>query len=176
MENVLALPTWARAAAVDTFEDFMERCRRLWAITQAICTSYKVELHTGTHNFTVTTGHVFKFALFTSSATLGASTTAYSATNEISGTGYAAGGVTIASVTPTSSGTTAIMDFADAVWTGATFTGAGGSPRGGLLYNSSASNRAIFVIDFGADQSVTAGTFTVQWPVADASNAILRAA
>jgi hypothetical protein len=140
------------------------------AITSAICTSFKVEQWTATHNFT-TGQHAVKVALYTSSATLGAGTTAYSATNEIAGTGYSAGGVTIANVTPTSSGTTSIADWADAQWTTASFTA-----NGCLMYNSTASNKAILVIAFGSDQTVTSGTFTIQWPTADASNAILRAA
>lgn len=141
------------------------------AITSAICTSFKTELATATHNFTNSTGHTFKVALYTSAATLGASTTAYSATNEISGTGYSAGGTTVTSSTPVASGTTTILDFTDASWTTATFTA-----NGCLLYNSSASNKSVFVIAFGSDQSVSAGTFTIQWPAADASNAIIRLA
>lgn len=140
------------------------------AITSAICTSWKAELGTATHNFT-TASHTVKCALFTSSATLGASTTAYGTTNEITGTGYTAGGVTIANVTPTTSGTTAIFDWADAQWTSSSFTA-----NGCLVYNSSASNKAVFVIAFGSDQTVTSGTFTIQWPAADASNAIIRIA
>ena len=139
------------------------------AITSAVCTSFKTELGTATHNFTNGTGHAFKVALYTSSATLGAATTAYSATNEISGTGYSAGGATITSSTPVASGTTAIYDFTDGQWTTATFTA-----NGCLVYNSSATNKAVFVIAFGSDQTVSAGTFTIQWPVPDASNAILR--
>ena len=141
------------------------------AITSAVCTSFKSEVMTGLHNFTTSTGNAFKCALYTSSATLGASTTAYSATNEISGTGYSAGGVTLTNVTPTTSGTTAYTDFNDAVWTTSTFTA-----NGCLVYNSTNSNRAVFVIAFGGDVSVTSGTFTITWPTADASNAILRIA
>jgi hypothetical protein len=136
------------------------------AITQAICSSFKQELLGGTHDLDTDT---LKMALYTSSATLDASTTAYSATNEISGTGYSAGGQTLTSVTISLSGTTAFIDIADTDWTSATFTA-----RGGLIYNSSKSDKAICVIDFGGDQTVTAGTFRVQWPNADASNAILR--
>lgn len=139
------------------------------AISSAIATSFKAELGTATHNFTNGTGNTFKCALYTSAATLGAATTAYSATNEVSGAGYSAGGTTIVSSTPVTSGTTAIYDFTDAQWTTATITA-----NGCLVYNSSAANRAIFVIAFGADQTVSAGTFTIQWPTADASNAILR--
>lgn len=141
------------------------------AITQAMCTSFKQELLTATHDFTNSTGSTFKLALYTSSATLGASTTAYSATNEVSGTGYTAGGNTLTNVTPTSSGTTAFTDFADTTFTSATITA-----RGALIYNSSASNAAVVVLDFGADKTSTAGDFTIQFPTADASNAIIRIA
>lgn len=172
MENVLMMPwQWLAQTASATFDEFLQTIRRHWAITQAVCTSFKVELFTATHNFTATTGHVFKIALYTSSATLGAATTAYSATNEVSGAGYAAGGNTLTSVTPTSSGTTAICDFADTAWTTATITA-----RGAEIYNSSATNKAVLILDFGSDQSSTAGTFTIVFPAADASNAILRAA
>ena len=139
------------------------------AISQAMCTSFKVELLTATHNFTNTTGDVFKIALYTSSATLGATTTAYSSTNEVTGTGYTAGGNTLTNVTPTSSGTTAFTDFADTTWTTATITA-----NGALIYNSSKSNKAVAVLAFGSDKTSTAGDFTIQFPVADASNAIIR--
>lgn len=144
----------------------------LWmgAITTAVATSFKVELGTATHNFTASTGDTFKAALYTSSATLSASTTAYAGTNEVaSGGGYTTGGNTLTSSTPTSSGTTVIFDFADTSWTTATFTA-----RGMLIYNSSKSNKAVAIWDFGADQTVTSGTFTIQFPAPDASNAILR--
>lgn len=141
------------------------------AITQAMCTSFKVELLTGTHNFTNSTGDTFKIALFTSSATLGASTTAYSATNEVSGTGYTAGGNTLTNVTPTSSGTTAFTDFADTTWSTATITA-----NGALIYNSSKSDKAVAVLAFGGDKTSTAGDFTIIFPTADASNAIIRIA
>lgn len=142
------------------------------AITQALCTSFKKELMTGTHNFTNSSGDTFKIALYTSSrSTLDASTTAYDTTNEASGTNYTAGGVTLTNVTPTTSGTTALTDFADASWTTATFTA-----RCALIYNSSDSNKAVCVLDFGGDFSVAAGTFTIQFPTADASNAIIRIA
>lgn len=139
------------------------------AITQAICTSFKQELLVGTHNFTNTTGDVFKIALYTSSATLGASTTAYSATNEVSGAGYSAGGATLTNVTPTTSGTTAFTDFADVTWSSSTITA-----RGALIYNSTDSNRAVCVLDFGSDVSSSSGDFTISFPAADASNAIIR--
>ena len=141
------------------------------AITQALCTSFKKELMEGTHDFTTTTGDTFKIALYTSTASLDASTTAYSATNETSGTGYTAGGAALTNVTPTTSGTTAYIDFADAAWTSASFTCAGA-----LIYNSTDSNKAVAVLHFGGDQTVTAGTFTIEWPTADASNAIIRIA
>jgi hypothetical protein len=144
------------------------------AITSAICTSFKQEILVGTHNFTATSGNTFKIALYTSSATLGASTTAYSATNEItnaSGTAYTAGGATLTSVTPTTSGTTAICDFADVSYTSASFTA-----NGALIYNDTNSDKACAVIAFGSDKTVTSGTFTIQFPTADASNAIIRIA
>lgn len=141
------------------------------AITQAMCTSFKVELMTATHNFTTSTGDTFKIALYTSSATLDATTTAYTSTNEVSGTGYTAGGNTLTNVTPTSSGTTAFTDFADTTWSTATITA-----RGALIYNSSKSNKAVCVLDFGSDKTSTAGNFTIVFPTADASNAIIRIA
>lgn len=141
------------------------------AITTAMCTSFKQEILVGTHNFTTSTGNTFKIALYTSSATLSAATTAYSATNEISGTGYSATGVALTNVTPTTSGTTAFADFADASWTSASFTA-----NGAEIYNSSASNKAVCTLAFGGDQTVASGTFTVVFPAADASNAIIRIA
>lgn len=141
------------------------------AITQAMCTSFKTELLTATHNFTTTTGHTFKLALFTNSATLGASTTAYSTSNEASGTGYSAGGNTLTNVTPTASGTTALTDFDDTSFTSSSITA-----RGALIYNSSQSDKAVVVLDFGADKTSTSGTFAVIFPTPDASNAIIRIA
>ena len=141
------------------------------AITQAMCTSFKVELLTGTHDFTNSTGDTFKLALYTSSATLDASTTAYSTSNEASGTGYSAGGGTLTNVTPTSSGTTAFTDFADLTFSSATITA-----RGCLIYNSTDSDKAVAVLDFGGDKTSTNGDFTIQFPTADASNAIIRIA
>ena len=132
------------------------------AITQAMCTSFKKELLEGTHNFKNSGGGTFKLALFTSSATLGASTTAYATTNEVSGTGYSAGGGTLTRVDPTSSGTTAFTDFADLTFSTATITA-----NGALIYNSSASDKDVIVL---------AGDFTIQFPAADASNAIIRIA
>lgn len=142
------------------------------AITQALCTSFKVEILQAIHNFTLSTGDVFKLALYTSSANLDAATTAYTSSNEVGNSGtYTAGGGTLTNVTPTSSGTTAFLDFADISFTSATITA-----RGALIYNSSKSNRAVAVLDFGGDKISTTGTFTVQFPAADASNAIVRIA
>ena len=149
------------------------------AITSAVCTSFKVELLKGEHNFTASTGDTFKIALFTSSATLGASTTAYSTSNEItntSGTAYTAGGASLTSVTPTSSGTTAYCDFADVSWTSASFTA-----NGCLIYNTttgtgSSTTDSVCAVAFGGDKTVSSGTFTIQFPTADASDAILRIA
>ena len=142
------------------------------AITQAMCTSFKQELMVGTHDFTATTGSSFKIALYTSSATLGATTTAYSATNEVSGTGYTAAGEALTNVTPTTSGTTALTDFADQTWASSTITA-----RGALIYNDTAAgDPAVLVLDFGADKTSTAGDFTIVFPAADASNAIIRIA
>lgn len=142
------------------------------AITQAMCSSFKQELLTGTHNFTTTTGDVFKIALYSSAATLGASTTVYSTTNEVAtGGNYTAGGNTLTNVTPTLSGTTAITDFADTTWAAATITA-----NGALIYNSSKANRAVAVLAFGGDKTSTAGDFTIIFPTADAANAIIRIA
>jgi len=140
------------------------------AITQAMCTSFKVELLQGVHDFTTSTGDTFKLALYTSSATLDATTTAYSSSNEVSNSGtYSAGGGTLTNVTPTSTGTTAFTDFDDISFTSATITA-----RGALIYNSSNSNKAVAVLDFGSDKTSTDGTFTIQFPTADASSAIIR--
>lgn len=139
-------------------------------ITQALCTSFKVELMQGIHNFTASTGDAFKLALYTSAATLGASTTVYSSTNEVANSGsYTAGGGTLTNITPTSSGTTAFTDFNDISFTSATITA-----RGALIYNSTDANRSVAVLDFGGDKVSTSGTFTIQFPTADASNAIIR--
>ena len=147
------------------------------AITQAMCTSFKVELLNGIHAFGTTvaragtTADTFYLALYTSSATLDATTTAYSATNEASGTGYSAGGQALTTVAPTSSGTTAFLDFDDETWTSASITA-----RGALIYNNTQSNKAVAVLDFGADKTSTSGDFTVVFPTADATNAIIRIA
>jgi len=138
-----------------------------------MCTSFKKELMTGTHNFTTSTGDTFKLALYTNSASFTAATTAYTSSNEVSNSGsYSAGGGTLTNVTPTTSGTTALTDFADLEFTSATITA-----RGALIYNSTASgNPTVAVLDFGADKTSTTGTFTIQFPTADASNAIIRIA
>jgi hypothetical protein len=143
------------------------------AITQAMCTSFKVGILDGTFDFSSGTSQVFKIALYTSSATLDATTTAYSATNEVSGTGYSAGGNTLTiSTNPTSSGTTAFLDFADTTWSTATITA-----RGAVIYLADgATDPAVAVLDFGSDKTSTAGDFTIQFPTADASNAIIRIA
>jgi len=144
------------------------------AISSAICTSFKQEILVGTHDLTASSGDTFKIALYTSDASLGAATTAFSTSNEISntsGSAYSSGGATLTSVTPTTSGTTAICDFADVSFTSASFTA-----NGALIYNSSQSNKAVAVIAFGGDKTVSSGTFTIQFPTADASNAIIRIA
>ena len=141
------------------------------AISQAMCTSFKKELLEAVHNFKNSGGDTFKIALYTSSASLGATTTAYSATNEISGTGYTAGGNTLTRVDPSSSGTTGFTDFVNTTWSSATITA-----RGALIYNDTDSDKAVAVIDFGADKASTAGDFTIQFPAADASNALIRIA
>ena len=141
------------------------------AITQAMCTSFKKELLEGVHNFKNSGGSTFKLALFTSSATLGASTTAYATTNEVSGTGYSAGGSALTRVDPSTSGTTALTDFADLTFSTATITA-----NGAVIYNDGASDAAVIVLAFGGDKTSTAGDFTIQFPTADASNAIIRIA
>jgi hypothetical protein len=151
----------------------------IMAITQALCTSFKVELLNGAHDFDLSTGDTLKIALYTSSATLSAATTAYATTNEVSGTNYTAGGNTLTKVDPASSGTTAFVDFANTTWSSSTITA-----RGALIYNSTPNttsgaapaNAAVAVLDFGADKSSTSGDFTIQFPTADASNAIIRLA
>jgi hypothetical protein len=136
-------------------------------------TSFKVGILNGSFNFGSGTSQVFKIALYTSSANIGASTTAYSATNEVSGTGYTAGGNTLTiSQVPTSSGTTAYLDFADTTWSNATITA-----RGALIYLANGTtNPSVAVLDFGSDKTSTAGDFTIQFPTADASSAIIRIA
>ena len=145
------------------------------AITSAICNSFKTEILTATHNFTASTGNTFNLALYTSSATLSKSTTAYSATNEItntSGTAYTTKGNALTSVTPVLSTDTAVCDFADTSWTSASFTA-----NGCLIFNDTATgDPACCAIAFGGDKTVSSGTFTIQFPTADASDAIIRIA
>lgn len=150
------------------------------AITQALCTSFKSQLLTGTHNFTNGTGNSFKLALYainsggkaSTTATLGAGTTVFVTNGEVASSGsYTTGGAALTNVTPTTSGTTAFTDFGDLSFTTATITA-----RGALIYNSSATNAGVCVLDFGADKTSTSGTFTIQFPTADASNALIRIA
>lgn len=138
-----------------------------------MCTSFKKELLQGTHNFTASSGNTFKLALYTNSASFNAATTAYTSANEVSNSGsYSAGGGALTNVTPTSSGTTGLTDFADLAFTSATITA-----RGALIYNDSAAgDPTVAVLDFGADKTSTTGTFTIQFPTADATNAIIRIA
>mgnify|MGYP001821492598 CR=1 FL=1 len=140
-------------------------------ITTAVCNSFKEELCEGLHNFLLSGGDAFKVALYTSSATLGATTTAYSATNEVSGTGYTAGGGTLTRIDPTLDSGTAVIDFADFTWSTSTITA-----RGMLIYNSTNANRAVSVHDFGSNQSSSGGDFTIQFPAAAAATAIVRIA
>jgi|TARA_Y100000114_G_C11557518_1_gene230199 hypothetical protein len=150
------------------------------AITSAICTSFKKELLEGLMDFNATSGSTFKIALIKANAsqsgTYSAATTNYSDvtgnSDELPATGgYSTGGNTLTNIDPTTSGTTAFVDFADTTWTSATFT-----TRGCIIYNTSQSNKAVMVIDFGADFSVSGGTFQIQFPTANASDAILRIA
>ena len=142
------------------------------AITQAMCTSFKKELLEAKHNFLNSGGNTFKIALYTSSASLDASTTAYSATNEVSGTNYTAAGNTLTRVDPSSSGTTGFTDFADTTWSSSTITA-----RGAVIYNDTASgDPSVLVLNFGSDKASSSGDFTIAFPAADASNAIIRIA
>jgi len=145
------------------------------AISSAICNSFKVEILKAVHNFTASSGDTFNLALYTSSASLGAGTTAYASTNEISntsGSAYTAKGEALTSVTPVLSSSTAVCDFADISWTSASFTA-----NGCLIFNDTvAGDPAVCVVAFGADKTVSNGTFTIQFPAADASNAIVRIA
>ena len=143
-------------------------------ISSAVCNSFKQEILVGTHNFTASSGNAFKLAMYTSSASLGAGTTAYATTNEItnaSGSAYSAGGKTIVSVTPVLDGTVAVCDFADISFTSASFTA-----NGCLIYNDSEADKAVCTVAFGGDKTVSSGTFTIQFPAAGASTAIVRIA
>ena len=136
------------------------------AITQAIPTSFKAEILQGIHD----SADTYKMALYTSVATLGTSTTAYSATNEVVGAGYTAGGIALSGFNVTTSETTAILDFTtDPFWENATITA-----RGALIYNSSKSNKAVYVLDFGSDIISTNGTFAITLPTPDATNGLIR--
>ena len=140
------------------------------AITQAVANSFKGELLQGTHNFTAATGNVFKLALYTSAATLNSATTVYANTNEVANSGqYATGGGVLTNVSPVVSSGVAFIDFSDLSFTGVTLTA-----RGALIYNTSATNKAVCVLDFGSDKTATSGTFTIQFPADTTSAAILR--
>ena len=139
------------------------------SITQAMCTSFKKELLEAKHNFLNSGGSTFKLALYTSSASLDATTTAYTTSNEVSGTGYSAKGNTLTRVDPSTSGTTALTDFADTTFSSSTITA-----RGALIYKSGGGDPAIAVIDFGEDKQTSSADFVIQFPTADKTNAIIR--
>ena len=141
------------------------------AITQSMATSFKKELLEGKHNFLASGGNSFKLALYTSSATMGAATTAFTTTNQAAGTNYNSGGSALTYINPATSGTTAFTDFADLTFGTATITA-----RGCMIYNDTNADRNVAVFDFGGDKTSTAGSFTIQFPTADASNAIIRIA
>ena len=141
------------------------------AITSAVCSSFKQEVLVGTHNFTASSGNSFKLALYTSSATLGAATTAFTTTGQASGTNYTSGGNALTNITPVLSGTTAVCDFADLNFGTATLTA-----RGCMIYNDTNSDKAVCTIDFGGDKTSTAGDFTVVFPSPTATGAIIRLA
>ena len=141
------------------------------AITQSMATSFKKELLEGKHNFLASGGNSFKLALYTSSATMGAATTAFTTTNQAAGTNYTSGGNALTNINPASSGTTAFTDFADLTFGTCTITA-----RGCMIYNDTNADRNVAVFDFGGDKTSTAGSFTITFPTADASNAIIRIA
>jgi len=137
-----------------------------------MCTSFKKELLEAVHNFLLSGGDTFKIALYTNSAAFTAATTAYTATNEVTGTNYVAGGNTLTRIDPASSGTTAFTDFANTTWASSTITA-----RGAMIYNDTAAgNPAVVILDFGSDKTSTNGDFTVVFPTADATNAVIRIA
>ena len=137
-----------------------------------MCTSFKQELMEAVHNFKNSGGNTFRLALYTNSATFTASTTAYTSSNEVSGTGYTAKGNDLTRVDPTTSSTTAFTDFADTTWSSSSITA-----RGGLLFNDSASgDPSVIILDFGADKTSSSGDFTVAFPAASSSAAIIRIA
>ena len=137
-----------------------------------MCTSFKVELLKGVHNFTNSTGNTFRCALYTNSASFTAATTAYTASNEVTGTNYVAKGNSLTNVTPTSTGTTAFTDFSDTTWSSSTITA-----RGAMIYNDSATgDPSVVILDFGSDKSSSSGDFTIVFPTADSTSAIIRIA
>jgi|TARA_A100000172_G_scaffold11227_1_gene6000 hypothetical protein len=142
------------------------------AITQAMCTSFKVELLKGVHNLTASTGNTINMALYQSTASLDATTTAYTTSGEASGTGYTAKGAALTSVTPVASGTTAVCDFADLTFSSVSITA-----RGGMIFNETATgDPSLVILDFGADKTATAGDMTITFPTASATAAIIRIA
>ena len=141
------------------------------AITSAVCSSFKQQVLVGTHNLTASSGNSFKLALYTSSATLGAATTAFTTTGQASGTNYTSGGNALTNITPVLSGTTAVVDFADLTFGTATV-----EARGCMIYNDTNADKSVCVIDFGADKTSTAGDFTVVFPSPTATGAIIRLA
>jgi len=139
-------------------------------VTQAVCTSFKQELFSATHNFAAAGGHTFKIALYDASATLNETTTVYSSSNETIGTNYVAGGFTLTNVDPSVSGTTAMATFSvNPIWSGATF-----SASQALIYNTSSGNKAVAVLDFGGTQTVSVGDFVITWPAVTSTTALLR--
>ena len=137
-----------------------------------MCTSFKVELLKGVHNFTNSTGNTFNIALYDNNASFTAATTAYTSSNEVSGSGYSAKGNTLVNVTPTSTGTTAFTDFSDTTWSSSTITA-----RGAMIFNDTASgDPSVVILDFGSDKSTSSADFTVVFPTADSTSAIIRIA
>ncbi len=137
-----------------------------------MCTSFKVEILKAVHNFTNGTGNTFRCAMYTNSATFTAATTAYTATNEVTGTAYVAKGNALVNVTPTSTSTTAFTDFSDTTWSSSTITA-----RGAMIYNDSATgDPSVVILDFGSDKSSSSGDFTIVFPTADSTSAIIRIA
>ena len=141
------------------------------AIIQTLTTSFKVELAQGLHNFTAGTGDVFKLALYTANADLGASTTAYTTAGEVSGTNYSAGGIILTNITPSFQGTTAYWSFQTATFSNVTLT-----TNGALIYNSTNGNASVAVLNFGVNISKSGQDLVITFPAADATNAVLRIA
>lgn len=142
------------------------------SITQAMCTSFKVELLKGVHNLTASTGNTINMALYQSTASLDATTTAYTSSGEASGTGYTAKGAALTSITPVASGTTAVCDFVDLTFSSVSITA-----RGGMIFNETATgDPSLVILDFGADKTATAGDMTITFPTASATAAIIRIA